>query len=197
MRVCAEQLTSMVLKSPKIALILITGLNHGAGGVDADRERVGDVEPLVADDADEHGRDGDVDDGADRERDEDADGHVALGIPRLLRGGGDGVETDVGEEHDPGAAEHPAPPEGAEVPVLGGMNGVRFSRRTYDAPSATKSTSTSDLDDDEHRVRPRRLADADDEERRHEHDDQRRREVEDAVHGRAVRERDERAAAAP
>src|SRR5207302_1805933 len=37
------------------------------------------------------------------QRGEDADRHVALRLARLLRVGGDGVEADVGEEHQRGA----------------------------------------------------------------------------------------------
>ena len=43
-------------------------------------------------------RDADVQDGADHQRRDDADGHIALRIAALLAGRGDGVEADVGEE---------------------------------------------------------------------------------------------------
>ena len=46
---------------------------------------------------------------------EDADGHVALRVLGLLRGGGDGIEADVGEEDDARRPEHAAPAELAEV----------------------------------------------------------------------------------
>ena len=39
----------------------------------------------------------------------------------------------------------PLQPNSPNVPVLGGRNGVRFSRCTYDAPNATKRISTSTL----------------------------------------------------
>ena len=46
-------------------------------------------------------------------------GHVALRVARLLRGGRDGVEADVGEEHDRGPAQDAAPAVLAVVPVVG------------------------------------------------------------------------------
>ncbi len=57
----------MVLKSPKSALILTTGLNQVRPVASMPTAmRVGDVEPLVGHDADQHDRDRDVDDGADQ-----------------------------------------------------------------------------------------------------------------------------------
>ena len=52
----------------------------------------------------------DVEHRADGERAEDADGHVALRVSRLLRRGGDRVESDVGEEDHPRAAHDAVPP---------------------------------------------------------------------------------------
>ena len=81
------------------------------GGLDADGDRVGNVELLVGNDARQDERDGDVEDRADAERDEDADGQVPLRVSRLLRGRRDGVEADVREEdhrrplQDAGGAE--------------------------------------------------------------------------------------------
>src|SRR3989475_3496644 len=50
--------------------------------------------------AGQHGGHGDVEDRADDQRRDDPDGNVAVGAPRLLSMGGDGVEADVGEEDD-------------------------------------------------------------------------------------------------
>ena len=50
--------------------------------------------------------DRDVEDGADDERGDDADGHVALRVLGLLGVGGDRVEADVGEEDDRRAGQH-------------------------------------------------------------------------------------------
>ena len=59
----------------------------------------------VRDHAGEDRGDDDVDDRADDQRADDADRQVALRIARLLGGRRDGVEADVGEEHDRGAGE--------------------------------------------------------------------------------------------
>ena len=55
---------------------------------------------LVRNHTGQHGHHGDVQDRANKERGNDADGHVALGVLGLLRVGGDRVEADVGEEDD-------------------------------------------------------------------------------------------------
>ena len=64
------------------------------------------VDLLVAHHAGQHGDDRDVKDGADDQRGDDADGHVALGLLRLLGVGGDRVEADVGEEDDGRPRQH-------------------------------------------------------------------------------------------
>ena len=51
-----------------------------ADRVDADGDRVGDVEQLVVDDAGQDERHQDIEDRADDQRAEDADRHVALGV---------------------------------------------------------------------------------------------------------------------
>src|SRR5204862_2756062 len=40
------------------------------------------------------------------ERSENSDRHVALRIPRFLRGGGNGIEADVGEKDDAGGTKN-------------------------------------------------------------------------------------------
>ena len=76
-------------------------------------ERCVDLDVGVLDHAGHDQRDRDVQDGADRERGEDADGHVALRVLGLLRRGRDDVEADVGEEHQGRAGEDPADAERA------------------------------------------------------------------------------------
>ncbi len=77
-----------------------------------------DVDIGPVDHAGEDGGDADVEDGADGERDDDADGHVALRVLGFLRGGGDGVEADVGEEDQARGEADAAYAEGREgVPV--------------------------------------------------------------------------------
>ena len=57
-------------------------------------------------DAAQHVGEQHVENGAEDERAENADRHVALRISRFLRGGRDRVETDIGEEDDAGRAEN-------------------------------------------------------------------------------------------
>jgi len=72
-------------------------------GVDDGRAIVGDG--LPGNDAGEDQRDSEIEDGADDERGEDSNGHVALGVAAFFACGGDGVEADVGEEDDGAAGE--------------------------------------------------------------------------------------------
>src|SRR3546814_12785302 len=51
----------------------------------------------------------DVQQGAEHQRAEDADGHVALRILRLARRGGDRIEADVGEDYHRRGADHAVP----------------------------------------------------------------------------------------
>ncbi len=61
-----------------------------------------------------HGqRHADEEQGADPQRPQDGDRHVALGPPRLLGGGGHGVEAQEGEQHDAGRLQDPADAIGA------------------------------------------------------------------------------------
>ena len=66
--------------------------------------------------AGQHHGDRDVEDGDDRQRAENAAGHVALRVLGLLGGGGDDVEADEREEHDRRAGQQPVP---AVVTALG------------------------------------------------------------------------------
>ena len=70
------------------------------------------------DEARQHDGDRDEEKRDDEQRAEEADGKIALRVFGFLRGGGHAVESDVGEENRPGAAEDAAPPvlpEGAAV----------------------------------------------------------------------------------
>ena len=81
---------------------------HVRGAVDGDGYRRGYVQVFVVHDSCEHVRKHDVNDGADRQRSDDAHGHVFLWLARLLRGGGDGIETDEREEDFARATQHSA-----------------------------------------------------------------------------------------
>ena len=71
-----------------------------AGVIDADGHRIGDVQCGVRHNAGEKAGNENIEDGADHQRTENADGHIPLRIFRFLRGGGNRVESDVGEEND-------------------------------------------------------------------------------------------------
>ena len=92
-------------KQPHIVQAVATGRQRKA------LERVDDRRGVVGRDgapghhAGEHQSHADVQNRADDQRGDDADGHVALWIAALLTGGGDGVEADVGEEDDGAAGE--------------------------------------------------------------------------------------------
>ena len=64
------------------------------------RQRVRALQLLVGHETGGHQADDHVDERADEQRAQDAARHVALRIARLLGGGRDGVEADVGEEDD-------------------------------------------------------------------------------------------------
>jgi len=57
-----------------------------------------DVDLIIGHHAGEHQRHGDVQHGADDQRGDDADGHVAIGTAGLFRVGGNRVKSDVGEK---------------------------------------------------------------------------------------------------
>ena len=120
--------------------------------VDGHGDRVGNVELLVVHDAghDEAGQA--VEDRADRQRADDADRHVALGVLGLLGGGRDRVEADVGEEDQACPAEDAAP---AVLEVEPGALGGRDERPPQLAGSTMRQTQQDEQDDDRHLDRPR------------------------------------------
>src|SRR5436189_400880 len=79
------------------------------GDLERLRERIRCFELLIRHDAGRDDADNDIDDRADGEADENASRHVPLRILRLLRGGTDRVETDVGKEHDRGTLVNATP----------------------------------------------------------------------------------------
>ena len=97
---------------PAMAPILTTGRSQASAGPAALMPTAigsGTLSCGVVDDAGEDERDRDVENGADRERAQDADRHVALRVRGFLRRRGDGVESDVGEEDDARAAHDAVP----------------------------------------------------------------------------------------
>ena len=155
-------------------------------GVDADRDGVGDVELVVGHDAGDDEADEHVEQRADRERAEDADRHVALGVDRLLRCGRDGVESDVGEEDDGGPAHDAAPSVFARRDIGWNERALRVGRghpvRGRDVAQAGQDERDDDrhLDDHDDVVDLRRFMHADDQQRGYGGDDD---------HGRHVKQR--------
>ena len=153
-----------------------------AGFADGQRDRSADVQPRVVHRSGEKERDEDVENGADDERAEDADRHVALGIARLLRRGGDGVEADVGEEDDARGADHATP---ADRPAARRDAGWPWSAlddgRQYPAATSDEGYDREELDEDDGGVEVRRLLDADDEDRGDDEDGKKGEQIECAV----------------
>src|SRR5439155_5176350 len=82
-----------------------------AGHVLRDRERdrgfaAGSAKVLDGGDAAEHVGEQDIQNGAESERSENSDRHVALRIPRFLCGGGNGIKADVSEEDNAGRTKN-------------------------------------------------------------------------------------------
>ena len=109
----------------------------------------------------------DVKNGADHQRSEDADGHVLLRVLGFLRGGRDGVESDVGEEDDTGGARDPRPPILAECSLVGRDEGmpVRGGQRRMLEHERTRNGDEDQhdrhLDNHDGRVEVGRFLDAD------------------------------------
>ena len=91
--------------------------------VDGDRHGSDAVVPLesrVMYDARHHVGEEDIQDGADRQRHQDADGHVALRVLRLLRRRAYRVESQESEEDDGGSPQDAGEAELAQRARIGG-----------------------------------------------------------------------------
>ncbi len=147
-----------------------------AAGLDRETLQGVDDGGAVADDgipghhAGEHERDPYIEDRADDEGRNDADGHVALRILALLTGCGDGVEADVGEEDDGAASEYAGEAVRHKGVVVAGV----------DEPDAEEHKGKDGGNFDQHHevVGARGLADTDDEHDRDEEDDEEGRDIE-------------------
>ena len=74
---------------------------------------------IPANNAGEDDHDADIEDGANDERGDDAAREIALRVGAFFRGGGDGVEADVGEKDDGAAGEDAGPAVGRERMPIG------------------------------------------------------------------------------
>ena len=115
----------------------------------------------------QHERRRDVEDRADRERPDHADGHVLLRVPALLGGGRDGVESDVGEEDERRA--------GPDARQAVGRERVPVGRLDVDRADDDEEDEDDELQDDHPGVERRRFLDPDDEDPRQQQGDRRRR----------------------
>ncbi len=135
-------------------------------------ERVGHAHELVVRDhpAEDEGR-RDVENGADRQRSEDAARHVASGVLALLRRRRDRVEPDIGEEHERGT--HPDAREASREKR-------RPVRRLHEeGADGDEEEERRNFQDDDEVVDPGRLLDPPHEEDRDRRRDKGRKEIED------------------
>ena len=70
-----------------------------AGFVDANGKRITHIEKLVIDQAAKNADHQNIENGADHQRTQNADRHIARGILGFLRRSGNGVKADIGEEN--------------------------------------------------------------------------------------------------
>src|SRR5579885_1220900 len=73
----------------------------------------------------EHDGHANVESGADEKGSHDAERQIALGILAFFRCRGDGIKTDIAEEHDSAAGEHALPAIGHEGAPIRRMNVLR------------------------------------------------------------------------
>ena len=121
-----SSITSITVARPKTAPTFTSRLPHATPvDIDAHRHRVAYVQRLVAHQSGQRQRDHDVQDGADHQRAQDADRHIALRILRLLRRRRYSVEADIRKEDRAAPAAMPLMPK-FPASSLGGMNGCQF-----------------------------------------------------------------------
>ncbi len=104
---------------------------------------------------------------ADAERNQNADGHIALRIFGFLRGGGNRIESDVSEENHPGPARDARPAELAEIACVWRNKRMpvgRGQRRMFEqirGGNNNEHQHGADFDEDHSNVQIRRFLDAD------------------------------------
>jgi hypothetical protein len=127
------------------------------------RQRSLHVDPIDRNHARDDRRNDDVEDRAEDQRSDDADRHVALWVLRFLGGGRHAIEADVRKEHQAGPRHHTGPAERHERLPVRGID-VSSSRRDH-------VENHGRLEHDDHGIRERALAHADDQQCRDEKDD--------------------------
>ncbi len=156
-------MTSMTLVSPASAPAVITVggcvqavIEKGNG------ERRFDVDRPPGHHAGEHDSHENVEDGASNQRGNDTDGQIALRVLGFLRGGGNGVEADVGKEICmPPLCQIPPTAHGREFgPAVTPVGGVHVFQAQED-----DEEHDADLDDHDGGVEVRTFLDADHQDR--------------------------------
>ena len=118
--------------------------------IHGNRNRIGHVEQFVVDHQRHHDGDEDVEHGADQQRADDADGHVAFGVFRFLARGRDRFEADVGEEHDRRGAQDAAPAELAFFAGRFGNEGVPVGFQRVEMLDDVPADDHDERDDHRH-----------------------------------------------
>ena len=111
----------------------------------------------------EHHDDRNIENRANNQRRDDADGQIALRAIAFLRGRGYGVETNVSEKHDGAAGQNSGPAVGRERMPVGGLNKSRGE--------ANEHENRDDFEEHHHVVRLRGLANPANQKNRKKHDD--------------------------
>ena len=125
----------------------------------------------------------------DHQRTDDADRHVPLRIPALLRGGRDRVEADIGEEDCARAHHQAADAEGAELAGVRRKEGLVVGGIDVRPAHADEDQDHRQLDGYDHRIGARRFLDADHEQHGDQKDDDHGRNIRVALRHGAVRQR--------
>jgi len=91
--------------------------------------RRSNVDQLPGNHSSEHCGHAHIKQGANKKRDDNADGQIALRIPGLLRGGRNSIEANVCKENVPGRSSNPGKSEGSEaMPVMTPVAGMDVAR---------------------------------------------------------------------
>ena len=101
------------------------------------------VDLRIGDHARHHGRHDDVQQGANPERDEDADRHVALRAAGLLGVGRDGIEADEGEENDRRSQHDAREAVGHERAARGVVDGHQPAIQPQQCPTCPTTSASA------------------------------------------------------
>ena len=131
---------------------------------------------------------GNVKHGANPERTQDANRHVALRVSRFLRGRGDRVKPNVGEEDDPRPSQHSRQAELAEGALVRRQERVPVGAIYIKGADHNEHHDDAKLHHHDQAVEVRGFTDADDEQRRDQDHDESCRQIEVGANHGAVRQ---------